>query len=610
MDGGSPQEPSLETVKSSLYCLRCNLLLRDAVEVGCCHALFCAHCVARPADGEPTAVCINCGREMLSEPKPNHPVRRLVSSIPVRCPSEGCTEIVAAGALQDHVKKYCDYTSVPCAFLERGCVVTTLRKDIADHQKNSCVFRDTPCPQGCGAVMQWRDCTDHFEICGRTLVECDVRCGCLVERRHLHEHMNECPQKPVACPYRGLGCSLDKPVRREEVEEHMACSVHAHLQLLDTRFRELERKVQAAAPMLLRPPSHDWDVGYIQCVDKWAAQLNTINAMTFIDGNIVTGCSAGTLLVLHTATGKVIVERRVSDLPVCSLLGLGDGRLVVGLKVHQLQVWSNLVGVLCQTVTLHPIQVAKSKGVLALAKANLEKDIHLRDRPELLHPELYAVPTIAEGMLTGIFEVVFAATEDHVRVLDAATMEVVSIIDGNYGSMTSLLVHHDDYLLSGNSDGSVRVHHLRHKDFPQLYWLQCFGGRDGVSCMAMHPVSFYRGAPVVCLGGADGSIGFWDFTTKLSCDQIIHGGHKGKVTAMVPVDGTYVASGGIDEYWRVWDAVAPHSHADLPGSMYCAVSSQNILYAAGSQGCVRLWTATALRYNKRRQPPPQPEAPL
>ena len=250
-----PAAVDMSHMKSNLYCVQCNRLLQDAVEVACCHALYCAACVPAgipSSSAEPTTtssttaaspgtcattncdafpVCTNCGREILTAPTPNHPVRRLVASIPIPCTQEGCPEIVAAGLMSVHIASDCDYASVLCKYYSRGCAAALLRKDLLEHETQYCVFRDVSCPQGCGArALQWRELTTHFEdTCPKSLRECPVKCGALVERTSLSDHLNSCPLRPVYCPYIAFGCTLHRPLRTRDMEEHMACSLHSHL---------------------------------------------------------------------------------------------------------------------------------------------------------------------------------------------------------------------------------------------------------------------------------------------------------------------------------------------------------------------------------------------
>lgn len=628
---------SLENMKSSLYCVRCNKILRDAVEVNCCHALYCSACVHPdgipydPSRVDGVVECNNCGRVITECPKPNLPVRRLVGTIPVPCPMEGCAEIVAAGALQDHVQKQCEFRKVGCKYFARGCAATMLYKDSSEHEHQYCIFRDVACPQGCGLVQQWRECSDHFLfMCPKTLVDCTVKCGALVERCQLFHHMNECPLKPLPCPYRNIGCTLKEILRRPELEDHMNLSVHAHMLLVDAKLRDLQAQMHVSSITQRRPSSHDWDPGHVQCMARWDAQLSTIRAMTVVDGYIVTGCEAGTLMLFHPFHGGVIKTVSTGDQPIRSLLGLNDGRLFVGRKFYSVLMYTDLCSTCIASATLHPKNTADSRGVVAMAMGSLDRAVHIADKPQFFHPELYAVPTCVEDMRVGVFQVLFVATELHVRVLDAATLEEVEHIQpGNMGPLTSLVVHQNRYLVTGSQDGSVRVHDMSARGFPQVAWLQCFGGMDGVSSLCIHPNgTMWRdenspptrpptepenqsNAPViVCIGGADGSVGFWDFKEKALCDNVVDRGHKGAVVCMLPVDGSLIATGGADEYWRVWNGKAPSSFADLPGSMYCAVAQDNMLFAAGSQGCVRLWTSGTLRYNGKRQAAQPKQVPL
>ena len=60
---------------------------------------------------------------------------------------------------------------------------------------------------------------------------------------------------------------------------------------------------------------------------------------------------------------------------------------------------------------------------------------------------------------------------------------------------------------------------------------------------------------VLCIGGADGSVQFWDVRGSLSINHAAQSGHRGAVVTLLPVDGSHVVSGGVDEYWRLWDGM-------------------------------------------------------
>ena len=610
-----------DPVKSSLYCVKCNAILRDAVEVSCCHALYCASCIELAPDNAPATRCVNCAREVLLPPTANMAVRRLVGSIPVPCPNAGCGEIMPAGVVVEHVQRRCGMVSVTCKYYERGCAGSILRKDVAEHETLQCPFRDVSCQQGCGAMMQFRECEDHFrDTCPRSLVDCDVKCGVLVERRDLHQHMMDCPQRPLACPYRSLGCSLNVLVRRDGLLSHMASSINSHFNLVDGSYGRMQREAHLARPVLSRPMSHDWDPTTIQCVDKWDAQVNTITAVTFFDRFLLTACEAGSLMLFELASGEFVEKFQPTGEPIRSLLAFGDGRLLIGTKFHLLQLWSNTVKKLCSEGRIHPENLSHSQGLLQLKSALLRKDTHFSDpsRLRFLHAELYEGPTNPDEKFVGTKEVVFAAVEHHVRMLDAVTLEEVSIIrGGHFNTVTSILVERDDSLLiTGACDGTVRVHDLTAISVPVLYVLERFGGDFGVTALCLFP-----GTTTIAVGGGDGSVGFWNFAnaaaarlgsstsgaaaslvSTTTCAMLSPQAHKGRIITMCAVDSVHVITGGSDEYWRVWSQEYDFPVADTPGSTYCCCSASGVLFAAGTQGCVRLWTPTTLRFSKKRLP--------
>jgi WD40 repeat protein len=613
-----------DPVKSSLYCVRCNTILRDAVEVRCCHALYCQGCIDVAPDNMPATKCVNCARDVLMSPTPNMAVRRLVGSIPMPCPNEGCGEILPAGVIADHIQRRCGAVAVPCKHFERGCAASILRKHAQEHEAVHCAFRDVNCPQGCGALMQYRECEIHFrDLCPNSLIECEVRCGELVRRRELHQHLRDCIQRPLACPYRALGCSLDIRLRRDGMLSHMAASINTHFALVDGSYGQMQRERVAAMPLLARPLSHDWDPTTVQCVDKWDAQVNTITAMIFYEDFLLTGCEAGSVMMFQLATGDLAGKFQPTGEPIRSFLAFGDGRLMIGTKYHMLQLWSNRLTKLCSEGRIHPENAANSNGLVQMRSAVLDKQTHFSDpsRLKFLHAEMYEGPSNPADRFIGIKEVVFAALEHSVRMLDAASLEEICCVrGGHFNTVTSMLVEKDSTLLiTGALDCTVRIHDLTDAALPLLNQFERFPGELGVTALCLFPST-----TTLAVGCGDGTVGFWNFGTasptatgssttsssfapggpkvSTSCSILCPQAHKGRILTMCAVDSVHVVTGGSDEYWRVWSQDYDFPVADTPGSTYCSAAASGMLFAAGTQGCVRLWTPTTLRFSKKRLP--------
>ena len=133
----------------------------------------------------------------------------------VRCPYEGCGELVARRDLPDH-QETCEYREVPCKWA--GCGATFAIDEVAAHEWR-CVKREMDCPnQGCRA----------------TRIAFDV----------LAVHRRTCHFERVACPFAGVGC--EDRMQRKDVDKHKRAASERHNELLLAKVCGLQQEVNAS----------------------------------------------------------------------------------------------------------------------------------------------------------------------------------------------------------------------------------------------------------------------------------------------------------------------------------------------------------------------------
>jgi hypothetical protein len=98
-----------DNIELSLTCAICLEIasMDTAMETICCHHLFCAACI------ENVSTCPVC-RENNVRVAPAHFVRRLIGSLKVPCPNNGCQATLTRSNLSDHVSTQCAYRQLTC----------------------------------------------------------------------------------------------------------------------------------------------------------------------------------------------------------------------------------------------------------------------------------------------------------------------------------------------------------------------------------------------------------------------------------------------------------------------------------------------------------------
>ena len=202
-----------------LVCLRCSGILRNACTV---------------ASGE--QVCASCTKKD-EQSLPNTQVRNMVSELKSRCPlsESGCKWSGELKGCETHLQT-CSFVNIRC---QLGCEVVMPREEEQAHMSETCVLRTITCDH-CSVECVAREINEHWGVCPKALVECDLGCGEHVMRDHVGEHLkSECEEGEVACPYEKYGCGIGE-ITRKELRPHMT---EAREQHTDLRMKALEDQI-------------------------------------------------------------------------------------------------------------------------------------------------------------------------------------------------------------------------------------------------------------------------------------------------------------------------------------------------------------------------------
>ena len=161
----------------------------------------------------------------------------------VACDAPDCPEVVLRKDLEQHLRRYCQFTLVKC---ENGCGQALLRGMLKQHEEGCptkqikcthpkcglrmerqameahdqvCGYKIVECPApGCPEQVRRKDLDKHVERdCAHTLVSCPKKCGWKGKRQEAALHLRQdCPLEEVECPNEGCG----KHMLRQDTAEH------------------------------------------------------------------------------------------------------------------------------------------------------------------------------------------------------------------------------------------------------------------------------------------------------------------------------------------------------------------------------------------------------
>jgi len=101
----------------------------------------------------------------------------------------------------------------------------------SERHRLACIFRPLACRnEGCVAMYSARAEAVHDSECPYKLLPCIRGCEMQIQRKAMTAHADgPCPNKPVDCPFRGLGCTT--PCTQGGLERHLSEACPAHLSL-------------------------------------------------------------------------------------------------------------------------------------------------------------------------------------------------------------------------------------------------------------------------------------------------------------------------------------------------------------------------------------------
>ena len=161
----------------------------------------------------------------------------------------------------------------------------------------------------------------------------------------------------------------------------------------------------------------------------------------------------------------------------------------------------------------------------------------------------------------------------------------------------------EDTLLVGTSSGHLLAVNLSSKALPHRVLVQPFSTGEGISALWAGPSSGPTPSWRVAIGGVKGSVGIYAFanddtTSSVDMLKVVDGAHRGSVQCMCSADGKHFVSGADDETTMVWELGQQLPVREMPNSLYCAVTAHQLVFGAGTQGNVKVITATTCRTEK------------
>eukprot|EP00123_Amoebidium_parasiticum_P011110 comp20514_c0_seq1/m.26249 comp20514_c0_seq1/g.26249 ORF comp20514_c0_seq1/g.26249 comp20514_c0_seq1/m.26249 type:complete len:344 (-) comp20514_c0_seq1:29-1060(-) len=108
-----------------------------------------------------------------------------------------------------------------------------------------CPFRPLPCPnRGCDVMMTVAKQGTHDSMCPYKMLPCPQKCTMELRRMDIEEHVSTvCQQKPVACPYSGIGCTTSLVLGT--LPGHLVTDCDRHLWLALLVIEEQQQQIKA-----------------------------------------------------------------------------------------------------------------------------------------------------------------------------------------------------------------------------------------------------------------------------------------------------------------------------------------------------------------------------
>ena len=235
------KEPAL----TEYFCLICQFLLRNAIELPCSH-VYCNDCLIRWEEKKLSEnidvdlTCTLCRKPYKRDEKQKSSAfdRVITTCLDVLCNHHGCPWIGKIIDFPQH-SKVCEFAEETCS-----CRELVSRKDRSLHEAE-CSHRLSKC-ELCGLEQEFRFLEEHKRNqCPEREVSCpNTECQIRMKKSTVLAHLSsECLFQDVACMFHHVGC--DVTIKRGELESHSLTFNNKHTELLllqhTNTLKELEQ---------------------------------------------------------------------------------------------------------------------------------------------------------------------------------------------------------------------------------------------------------------------------------------------------------------------------------------------------------------------------------
>lgn len=175
---------------SNLTCPICQVPFVDPIVLECDHT-FCRHCLDTWMSAGPNTdamKCPTCRRHHFNMfKKASRLVVNMCDEVVVKCPSNGCAEVMARNRVRKHLQTTCQEALVSCK--DSACTIQVRRK-VRDANEVLCLHgTHSECDQ-CGWLVETRELAKHKDSC------CEVPSG---SNQHDSRTRPRCPGQPYGC---------------------------------------------------------------------------------------------------------------------------------------------------------------------------------------------------------------------------------------------------------------------------------------------------------------------------------------------------------------------------------------------------------------------------
>eukprot|EP00667_Euglena_gracilis_P001704 EG_transcript_1709 len=232
-----------EAVDDEFSCPMCLEVMEDASCLTKCGHSFCHACLKRALQRKPE--CPTC-RQQGEECVPNFALRKLVSSLMVKCYYHTCPVKVPRSEVDAHAQKCpnaphkCNLTS--SADPHDWCSFVTASAEERELHRQQCDYALVLCPHGCGDVFSAKLLPVHEKTCPDIPLPCPD-CQVVMSRADLQEHL--CPNEEVDCELCGQG------VLRRNLEQHMEEAAQQHVRQVMTTLASQNKLMKELRAMVL-----------------------------------------------------------------------------------------------------------------------------------------------------------------------------------------------------------------------------------------------------------------------------------------------------------------------------------------------------------------------